>query len=367
MLQSWLKNVDEKFIANVNAGAWQFGSNIEIFRNEFPNLENIKVALIGLEKESANVIRRELYKLSFPFKKLKIADLGNLRNSDENFISGVLKELIEGGITPVVFGGGAQTSAAQFFAHKQVQSAVNMLEVDNRIRYDAFQEGVNLGSLNEIFKNKRTGLFHFANIGYQSHFVEHPVSEYCETRNFECLRLGEVRNDFKVSEPLVRDADFMSFNLAALGSFHAPGQENPTPNGLTSEDACQITRYAGFSDKLKSLGIYGFAPHNDLHGQTGQLLAQMIWYFVDGFYHRKNDFPISQKGMTQYVVSFNNSEGDLSFWKSNASGRWWIQVPVKTKKKEDRHRLIPCSHSDYESACREDLPERLMKAFRRFE
>lgn len=367
MLQSWLKKLDEDFISNIDSGAWQFGSNIEIFTDEFPNLENKKIALIGLEKDSANIIRRELYKLSFPFKKLKIADLGNFRNTDENFISGCLKELIEGGITPIIFGGGTQTSTAQFFAHKQVQSAVSMLEVDEQIRYDAYQESRHLGPLNDIFKNKQTGLFHFSNIGYQSHFTETPILKYLDSKHFEYLRLGEVRSDIKKTEPLVRDADFMSFNLASLTSIFAPGQEYPTPNGLTAEDACQITRYAGFSDKLRSLSIYGFAPQNDLHGQTGQLLAQMIWYFVDGFFHRKDDFPASQKGMTQYVVSLNNSDSDLSFWKSNSSGRWWIQVPVKTKKKQARHRLIPCSHADYESACREDLPERLMRAFRRFE
>ena len=367
MLQSWLKKAEGSLIKNINPSARQLGSNIEIFTEKFPNLAKVKIAFIGLESESANIIRRELYKLSFPFKKMKIADLGDLRNQDENFLSGCLKELIEGGVTPVIFGGGTRTSTAQFFAHKQVQAAVNMLEVDEQIRYDAFDEYRHLGHLNKIFKNKRTGLFHFSNIGYQSHFVEPPVFDYCDDRHFEYLRLGEIRSDFKVSEPLIRDADFMSFNLAALSSVHAPGQEAPTPNGLTGEDACQITRYAGFSDKLKSLGIYGFAPQNDLHGQTGQLLAQMIWYFIDGFYNRKNDFPASQKGMTQFVVSLNESDRDLSFWKSNSSGRWWIQVPMKTKKKQARHRLIPCSHADYESACREDLPERLMRAFRRFE
>ncbi len=367
MLQSWLKNVDEKLLSNLEVGAWQFGSNIEIFEDEFPNLENVKIALIGLESKAANIIRKELYQLSFPFKKLRIADLGNLRNQDENFLSGCIRELIEGGIVPILFGGGAQTSTAQFFAHKQVQSAVNMLEVDERIRYDAFLEGINLGPLNDIFKNRRTGLFHFTNIGYQSHFVEPPVLSYCDKRDFDYLRLGAIRQDFTSAEPFIRDADFISFNLAALNSTFAAGQENPTPNGLTSEDACQLSRYAGISDKLKSFSIYGFAPHNDMHSQTAQLLAQMIWYFVDGYHDRKNDFPASQNGMTEYVVALNGSDSEISFWKSNSSGRWWIQVSEKAKKKEQRHRLIPCSPADYEAACREDLSERVLKAIRRFD
>jgi formiminoglutamase len=56
----------------------------------------------------------------------------------------------------------------------------------------------------------------------------------------------------------------------------------------------------------------------------------------------------------------------LTFWKSTKSGRWWMQVPMKTKRQHERHRLVPCSYQDYQSACREELPERLMQAFGRF-
>jgi formiminoglutamase len=42
-------------------------------------------------------------------------------------------------------------------------------------------------------------------------------------------------------------------------------------------------------------------------------------------------------------------------------------VPTKTKRKLQRHRLIPCSYEDYLKACKEELPERLWKALKRFE
>ena len=31
------------------------------------------------------------------------------------------------------------------------------------------------------------------------------------------------------------------------------------------------------------------------NGQTAMLLAQMVWYFIDGFYNRKKDFPLTPK------------------------------------------------------------------------
>lgn len=367
MLQSWLQPISSSTLLSIRSGAWHVGSNIEVHNGKLPKLSSVKIAIIGLESESADAIRKELYPLAFPFKKLKIADLGNLRNHNKNFITSVLKELIEGGIVPILIGKGSQTMTAQFYAHKQVQSAVNMLEVDERVRYDAFSEDLNHGPLNEIFKKKRNALFHYTNIGLQGHFVEHPVYKYLEERNFDFLKLGAIRSDFKVAEPFVRDADFMSFNVAALNSIYAPGQDFPTPNGLTSEDACQLCRYAGNSDKLKSFSIHGFTHQNDIYGQTAQLIAQMVWYFIDGFYDRKNDFPASKTALTEYVVAIEDLEYEISFWKSNRSGRWWIQVPAKTKKNQKRHELIPCTYADYEAACMSDLPARLLKAFRRFE
>ncbi len=68
----------------------------------------------------------------------------------------------------------------------------------------------------------------------------------------------------------------------------------------------------------------------------------------------------------EYIVDFKDQDYQLSFWKSLRTGRWWIQVPVKARKKQQRHRLIPCSYTDYQQACNEELPERLLNAFKRF-
>jgi formiminoglutamase len=87
---------------------------------------------------------------------------------------------------------------------------------------------------------------------------------------------------------------------------------------------------------------------------------------LDGYFNRKNDFPASTDGLVEYIVDFREYDWTLTFWKSNKSGRWWLQVPVETNENHVRHRLIPCSLSDYQMACREELPERLFNAFKRF-
>jgi len=158
----------------------------------------------------------------------------------------------------------------------------------------------------------------------------------------------------------------LSFSISAIKQSEAPGLLRPTPSGLFSEEACQICRYAGMSDKLSSFGIYGYSAIHDNEDQTAKVIAQMIWYFIDGFSNRKFDFPATNEGLVEYIVEIDQLEEQLTFWKSNKSGRWWIQVPVKTKEQHDRHHLIPCSYTDYKMACKEELPERLINAFKKF-
>ena len=90
---------------------------------------------------------------------------------------------------------------------------------------------------------------------------------------------------------MIRNADLVSFDLKSIKSYYLPGNILPMPNGLDGEQSCQIMWYAGLSDKLSSIGLYGF--NNDDRSIGAQLIAQMIWYFAEGYANRKEDFPKS--------------------------------------------------------------------------
>jgi hypothetical protein len=122
-------------------------------------------------------------------------------------------------------------------------------------------------------------------------------------------------------------------------------------------------RYAGLSDKLTSIGIYNFNPYYDERGQTAQLLAQMIWYFVDGFVHRKNDSPFyNQDNFLKYIVQISDADVELVFLKSKISERWWMQVRDHAAAKTH---MIPCSYNDYLQASRDELPDKWLKSMAR--
>jgi formiminoglutamase len=367
MLDNWLSPVHPNAFGILEKlEFYQLGVNIRIFREELPDLKDVQVALLGIGESASNAVRQELYRMSFPFGGLTVADLGNVRRKKVSFIIPTIKELMDSKIFPVIIGADPAFTMAQYKAFQRLQQLISLVIVDERIRFSTSIQVQKPYYLNELLANKQSKLFHLGFIGTQSHFTDPAAFQYIAQHHYDCIRLGRARANLAEVEPIIRDGDLLSLNLAALKRTEAGAVSEATPSGFMVEEACQISRYGGMSDKLKSFGIYGFRSSMDQRRQTAQAVAQIIWYFFDGFYHRKNDFPASMDGLVEYIVEFKKMEYQLTFWKSQKSGRWWMQVPVKTASKYQRHRLIPCSYNDYKLACQEELPERLLNAYKRF-
>lgn len=366
MFKNWLHPLSLDDLDLPPPADYQVGSKLLSFSGNTKQLGKAQIALIGANASSSQAIRRAFYQLSFPFDTLKIIDLGNTRKSNPSFITPLLRELREHAIFPILIGDHPQLNLAQFNALKTTRTAISISVVDERIPYTTDVEEEGSYYLYRLFARKRPQLFHFSVIGCQSHFLRPATVDFMQERHYEFFGVGNAKADLAELEPIIRDADLMGFHLSALKGAEAPGQLHPSPSGFTVEEACQICRYAGMSDKLGAFGIYGYSAERDMNELSAQAVAQMLWYFLDGFYHRQNDYPLSTDGLVEYIVDVKNLDFQLVFWKSKKTGRWWIQVPVKTTKRLQRHRLIPCSYNDYRKACQDELPDRLFNAFRRF-
>ncbi|MEM1323297.1 MAG: arginase family protein [Bacteroidota bacterium] len=367
MLNHWLRPVDLKQISVYDQlSRRQLGRRIFIYQDYLPNLADYHIAIVGVGEADTNAIRNALYSLDFPFRKMRIVDLGNVGNEDPSFIISLLSELLVSGLFPLVIANTAAPIHAQFKAYQSFQQMVNLVMVDEKIDFQPDRRKKKRGLINDLLKSKKPRLFNLGFIGHQSYYTPRSVLDNFDKLNFEYLRLGHLRPELEEAEPLIRDADMLSFNIAAMRSSEAPAQAAPTPSGLHIEEACTISRYAGMSDKLSSIGFYGFQTLHDQRDQTALFMAQMIWYFLDGYYNRKQDFPVSNEGLLEYIVEFKKLDYYLTFWKSPKSGRWWVQLPLRQQKKYQRHRLIPCSYKDYVLACKDELPQRLLNAYKRF-
>ena len=254
MLEHWLQPVQTKNIEGFDAlENGQFGRKITIYtEGSLVDLTTLQVAIIGIGTEDADAVRAFLYRLSYPFEQIVVGDLGNFRKLENSFIVPLLAELLASGIVPIIIGYVEDFTLPQFQAFRNARKAVNLALIDEKIRHAATLKAENY-FLHQILDDPH--LFNCAVIGLQTHFTDPSVLAHFEEKNFELVRLGKLRNSLDEAEPIIRDADVVSINRAAMKMSEAPAQLDGTPNGLTSEDACQIAHYAGASDKLMSFGI----------------------------------------------------------------------------------------------------------------
>jgi formiminoglutamase len=212
-------------------------------------------------------------------------------------------------------------------------------------------------------------LFHYSHLAYQSYLIEKTSINVLERLYFETYRLGHLRELLKDMEPVIREADMLSFDISAIRSSDAPGSNNAQPFGLSGEEACQICWYAGQNEKLSSAGFYEYNPTlDDSNHKTASVIATMVWYFLEGVNRRKGESASNVENYTKYVVEMRGgSPASIVFYKSKVSERWWMEIPLEDKSVATfgRNSLAPCSYSDYETAANGEVPDRYIQMLSR--
>ncbi|MBL4724617.1 MAG: formimidoylglutamase [Lutibacter sp.] len=380
----YLIPVDESLLVHAKMQSNQtFGQCIEIHTTQrgFPDLSKIKIAIVGVQEDRASVgnygtgsnldeVRNELYKLYPGNWPVRVADLGNIPQGntieDTYFAVGnLLTYLIKNKIIPVIIGGSQDLTYANYRAYDKLEQTVNIVAVDNKFDLGSIEDELTSQSyLSKIVMNRPNNLFNYSNIGYQTYFNSQDEIDLLDSLFFDTYRLGEVSNAIQLVEPLMRDADIVSIDLSSIKNVEAPANNNATPNGFTGAEICTIARYAGISDKVTSFGIYEYNSKLDTKTQTAQLIAQMIWYFVEGVNYRAQDYPFGLKdNYKKYIVPIEDQV--LNFHKSNKSGRWWMEINLNENNKFKRHALIPCTYQDYISATNQEIPDRWIKTLKK--
>ena len=377
----------EKFISEIPFEENTIGSLIKAQTTQtgFPNLKKTNIALVGVEEErravnnegcssSPDKVREFLYKLYKGNYKISIADLGNIKPGDKvedtDFaLREVIHQLLKKNIIPIIIGGSNDLAFANYLAYENVESTINLVSVDSKIDLGNPDNEFNSESwMGRVILHQPNHLFNYSALGYQTYLVNPKNLEMMEKLFFDSYRLGNFRKSVEEAEPIIRNADMLSFDMTAVRANDAPGIINSSPNGFYGEDACQLMRYAGMSDKLSSIGIYEINSKKDKTNQTANLAAQMIWCFVDGYYNRKKDFPFKKTtDYTKYHVSIKDLESKIVFYKSKKSDRWWMEVPYPSDKrlKFERHLLVPCSYLTYQTALEEEMPDQWWQTYQK--
>ncbi|MGL2966553.1 formimidoylglutamase [Flavobacterium sp. XGLA_31] len=376
----FLSPVDDEIIQFVNGLSSQhLGSKVAFHtEKDFPDTDQIKIAIIGVlenrgdanafEEVDLIAIRKELYGL-FPGNwQSSIADLGDILpgNSLEDTyfaLQKVAAKLIRKNIIPIIIGGSQDLTYPLYRAYDAMEQMVNLVSIDSKFDFGKQEDGVSVSSyLSKIVLDEPNNLFNYCNIGYQTYYNSQEEIDLIEKLYFDAYRLGEISNNIELAEPVFRDADIVSIDLNSVKSSYSGNFITFTPNGFDGKEICSLSRYAGISDKVSSLGIFN---HNNKK-EEAVLIAQIIWYFIEGLNYRSNEYPFgTRENYLKYIVPLENEE--LVFYKSNKTDRWWIEINFFSGQhnKLKKNTLLPCSHEEYLIACNQEIPERWWKAQRK--
>lgn len=350
--------------------------HIKTYTEDFPDWQNANIAIIGVVEErgtrnnkgleqAADEVRKKLYHLKKGTGQLKIVDLGNLRcgvSLEESYLR--LKEvcelLLQHKVVPIIIGGTHDMDIGQFLAYEASNNMISILNVDSTVdMYGSDEFGASRHHIHKILVHEPNIVFHYSHLGYQTYLNDSETIEVLEKLYFEAYRVGQIHENMEDIEPVVRNADMLTFDISAIRQSDAPGNKNSQPFGLTGEQACQICWYAGLASKLSSAGFYEYNPSEDQKGQTAGVIATMIWYFIEGYYHRKEDFNLNSPTYIKYIVALPEHPHQLTFYKHSQTEKWWMEVPFPTGKSQyARNSIVPCSYSDYQAANNGEIPNR---------
>jgi formiminoglutamase len=366
-------------------GKWQdnqIGSKINANKISFPEINKNSIALLfvpeyrGFEDKEKEPICKSRFREAFYELQIgsnwnsTIYDLGDIlpgNNLKDTYfaLSQVVFELVKINTIPIVIGGSQDLVLALYGAYEKLEQMINICSVDNALNLGApdVSENAN-GYLSHLLLKRPCYLFNHANIGLQIPYSNTEELALFEKLYFDICRLGEFNADFKYAEPHLRNSDIINVDFESIKASETMNIKG-LANGFYAEQICQIAKYAGISDKVSSLGIFNYTNFTNV---ADQLLAEMIWYFVDGVASRFGDFPIGSKvDYKRFTVFMEESNHELVFYKSNKSSRWWMEVPFppSNESKYERHHIVPCNKLDYENAMKSELPDLWWKTYQK--
>ena len=351
-------------------------------QNGIPDLEGVDIAIIGVlenrndinyigEEFELNEIRKSFYSLYPGSWNTTVVDLGDIDKGesveDTYFaLKTAVSILVQKKIIPIILGGSQDLTYACYRAYDNLMPMVNIVNVDSKFDLgDSAKPIKNNSFVGKVILDQPYNLFNYATIGYQTYFNSQEEIDLMERLYFEAYRLGEVSRDITIVEPVMRDANMVSIDLGSVRASEVSLKQRLSPNGLDGKEICAVARYAGISNKVTSFGVYEYKPSYD-DEVTSMLVAQVLWYFIEGVNCRvKDDNFLDDENHQKFITLADTQE--LVFYKSTKTGRWWIEIPflANVNNKLKKHTLLPCTHQDYLDACNDKIPNRWYKAYQK--
>ena len=352
------------------------GKAITIYGDDQSNLKGFDIALIGLSESrkssevnkkyiDINSFRKEFYSLFCGDWNVNIIDMGDVINgediSDTYFALKTINEsLLEKNIISFFIGGTQDLTFPLYQAFAKKGDYVNLTSIDNKFDFGQIKKDFDSSSyMSKILMEKDNKLNHYCNLGFQTFLNSQEEIDLLEKLQFESHRLGKINKKIDLIEPSLRYTDLLSIDFRSVKASELNFIHN-YPNGFESSEICSIARYAGMSDRISCVGVFEVFQNSI----SSALLAQAVWYFIEGFSLRIIEDPKSEnfKGKS-YHMDLENHQ--IKFYQSDISQKWWFELIEENSNKLIDVSLYPCGHEDYLEACNDDISDKLLLSLKR--
>ena len=345
---------------NFKTENWQIGHRItkEIKEDSIVLLfvSDYRGANGDAEVQDFTAIRKEFYKLSQLDFEIPVVDLGDLVSGksveDSHYI---LQEVLSAchykRAIPIVIGGSNDFAFSLFSALHFHQKNISYTQLSNII---SLKQGESISEhtfLSKILGSKNFQIKNYHHLGYQKHLNEADSVKLIKEVEFDIVRLAEMMNSTEKTEPFFRKADLVTVNCDAIESFSENFSMNPQVNGLNRREICAYMKEIGLSENLKSVGIFNYNIYSE-NQLNHQLLAQMIWYLIEGI-NIQHSHPKERSYEMFYVLV---EDRQYAFKRDTFSNLWYFGDD------DNIENCIPCSRRDFDEAKKGWLSPRFTKA-----
>jgi len=346
----------------------QLGKRIGINgRDDFNSFDKIDIVLFSISeyrhdnslKKSFNAnkdFRKKLYSLHFSNWKAKIYDLGDLVNgnevSDTNYaVEKIVQFCVKNQIFIITIGGSQDLTFTLYSSLKKFFNYINLVTIDNRL--DFIENNIADSYLSKIIMDEENKLNQFSNIGYQKHLTSLPEIELIDKMKFESLSLGKVKSNINEAEPVLRESNIVSFDIKSVKSGDI-NNAHQYPNGLSSYEFCSLSRFSGSSSKSNVISFF----ENWDFSIMNSLLAEAIWYVIDGYNSRINENPKDDSDdFVYYYIEVDNYK--FKFYKSLLTDRWWVEF-INDELISVEKDIISCTANDYFNCKNSIISDRIL-------
>ena len=327
MLSNWLTPVAQKYSSS-------FFNETYVSKDRFPDLTAAKVVVFSRDTTIGNEVRNSLNKFEKHYD-ISCEDIGNLLTTSPSSIYQIISEIQDGNIIPILIG----------LNNEETSVISRAMVLEGKLFKHAF-----LSSFCKVPDED----FVIENLGYQRHVVDKSLFHDIQNSENQGLSLGKLRTKEYLLEPILRDTNYVHLDLSVVRKSDCLCSNNFS-TGLSAEELCQLARYAGEGNQLNLISINTSNILKDNVEYSADLIAQFMWYFVEGLSLDQKEDPLQSSNFREYLIDLPNISKPIIFKQSKSSGKWWV------KSLSANNKYHSCALQEYEESVKNELPERLLK------